>query len=72
MTVLSAFAGIGRAIARLARQLAGERDEFTCGQCDRNARCGLAPNQECVYRLMQIAELRAQPARWPAIPFEMG
>ena len=72
MTVLSAFVPTGRAISRFAQALVEERVEFTCGQCDRNARCGLAPNRDCVYRLMQIAERRAQPARWPVVPFGMG
>ena len=68
MTVLSTFVATGRALTRLARRLANDQVEFTCGQCDRNARCGLAPNQQCLYRLMQIAERRAQPARWPIHP----
>jgi hypothetical protein len=68
MTVLSTFVATGRALTRLARRLANDQVEFTCGQCDRNARCGLAPNQQCLYRLMQIAERRARPARWPLHP----
>jgi hypothetical protein len=71
MSLLSVCIATGRAFARFARGLVEERIEFTCGQCDRNARCGLAPNQPCVYRLMRIAELRTQPARWPARPFGM-
>jgi hypothetical protein len=70
MTLLSAFVASGRAIYRFTQRLAEERVEFTCGQCDRNARCGLAPGQECVYRLMQIAERRGR--RWPVVPFGMG
>ncbi len=72
MTVLSAFVATGRALSRLAQRLAEDPGEFTCGQCDHNARCGLAPNQECVYRLMQIAERRPCPARWPVVPYGTG
>lgn len=72
MTLLSAFAGAERAMARFARWLVEERTEFTCGQCERNARCGLAPNQECTFRLIQIADRQARPARWPVAPFGMG
>jgi hypothetical protein len=71
MTVLSTFVATGRALTRLARRLANDQVEFSCGQCDRNARCGLAPNQQCLYRLMQIAERRAHPARWPMHPLGM-
>jgi hypothetical protein len=28
---------------------------FSCGDCDRNAKCGLPPHDDCVFRLMQIA-----------------
>ncbi len=63
MTLLSAFVATGHALSRFARRLADDSVDFTCGQCDRNARCGLAPNQQCLYRLMQIAERRAQPVR---------
>ena len=69
MTVLTAF---GRAVSRFAQRLFEDRVEFTCGQCDRNARCGLTPHQECVYRLMQIADRRGEPARWPVVPFGTG
>jgi len=72
MTALSAFVATGRAIARFAQRLTEERVEFTCGHCDRNAQCGLAPSQECVYRLMQIAEQRPRPGRWPVVPYGMG
>jgi hypothetical protein len=30
-------------------------ERFTCGDCDRNSRCGLAPHDDCLYRLTQIA-----------------
>jgi hypothetical protein len=71
MTALSAFVATGRAISRFVQQLVADRTEFTCGQCDRNASCGLPPSQECVYRLMQVAERRPRAARWPAVPFGM-
>jgi hypothetical protein len=28
---------------------------FSCGDCERNAQCGLPPHDDCVFRLMQIA-----------------
>jgi hypothetical protein len=28
---------------------------FTCGDCERNARCGPPPHDDCVFRIMQIA-----------------
>lgn len=28
---------------------------FTCGECERNSRCGLSPSKNCVIRMMQIA-----------------
>jgi hypothetical protein len=67
MTLLSACVATGRALSRFARRLADDGADFTCGECDRNARCGLAPNQQCLYRLMQIAERRAQPVRRTAV-----
>ena len=27
---------------------------FACGDCDRNAQCGLAPHDDCIFRLMQM------------------
>ena len=47
---------------------------FSCGDCERNAKCGLPPHDDCVFRLMQVARdgdrLRRQqdylyPAVWP-------
>ena len=29
--------------------------EFSCGDCERNARCGLPPHKECLARVAQIA-----------------
>jgi len=37
--------------------------EFTCGDCDRNARCGLAPSPECIIRAEQIARAGERPER---------
>jgi hypothetical protein len=28
---------------------------FNCGDCERNAQCGLPPHDDCVHRLAQIA-----------------
>ena len=47
---------------------------FSCGDCERNAQCGLPPHDDCVFRLTQIARdgdrlsqrhNRLFPAAWP-------
>jgi len=47
---------------------------FTCGDCERNAQCGLPPHDDCVDRAMQIARdgepaprrpSHLHPAVWP-------
>jgi len=35
--------------------------QFSCGDCHRNAQCGLPPHDNCVYRLMQMARDRDRP-----------
>ena len=39
----------------------GKRNEFTCGDCLMNERCGLPPSEECVARAAQIESGRARP-----------
>src|SRR4249919_3753855 len=36
---------------------------FACGDCDRNAQCGLPPHDDCIFRLMQIARDGDPPLR---------
>jgi len=38
---------------------------FSCGDCDRNAQCGLPPRDDCLYRLTQIARDGDRPSRPP-------
>jgi hypothetical protein len=62
------FAAIANFVA------AGPLRHFNCGDCERNAQCGLPPHDDCVERLTQIArdgENRPHrpnfvyPAVWP-------
>jgi hypothetical protein len=49
---------LGTLWAAIARVVATERrlSRFTCGDCDRWARCGLPPDANCVYRAAQVAD----------------
>ena len=49
-------------------------ERFTCGDCERNAQCGLPPHNDCVERLTQMARDKGDvrppqrflfPAAWP-------
>lgn len=42
---------------KVAAHIATSRrvSEFTCGDCERNQRCGLPPHDDCGVRLLQIA-----------------
>jgi len=42
-------------LAAIARFVFPPPRRFTCGDCARNARCGLAPSEDCIYALMQMA-----------------
>jgi hypothetical protein len=44
-----------RAVAAIVNFLSPPSHRFTCGDCDRNSRCGLPPHDDCLYRLTQIA-----------------
>jgi len=44
------LARISAALAMLRRQ-----DEFTCGDCERSASCGLPPSEHCVIKAAQLA-----------------
>ena len=39
----------------------GRRNQFTCGDCTMNERCGLPPSDKCVARAAQIASGRSKP-----------
>lgn len=39
----------------LARALAPPPRQFTCGDCERNAQCGLPPHDDCLHRIEQIS-----------------
>jgi hypothetical protein len=43
---------------RLANMWGGKRDDFTCGDCSMNERCGLPPSEDCVARAAQISSGR--------------
>ena len=43
--------------SKLARSVATRRarSEFTCGDCERWVRCGLSPDEKCIFRAEQLA-----------------
>ena len=47
---------IKKILAALRKRMA--QRSFSCGDCYRNAQCGLPPHDNCVYRLMQMARDR--------------
>jgi hypothetical protein len=62
--------------AKIAERIAASQRlaRFTCGDCERNERCGLPPSDQCVVRAMQIARdgdyrvappIGFYPAVWP-------
>ena len=53
MRIHDQFQTIFRAIAHFVAPLPSPR--FDCGDCERNAQCGLPPHDDCVERLAQIA-----------------
>lgn len=44
------FARVSAVMAMLRRQ-----NEFTCGDCERSASCGLPPSEDCVVKAAQLA-----------------
>jgi len=40
---------------------------FTCGDCERNKQCGLAPHDDCIVKAMQIARDEGERVPPPAI-----
>ena len=47
------FDGVAKLAVRGLAFLSGHR-EFSCGDCERNASCGLPPNEFCVIKAMQL------------------
>ncbi len=59
---------VAQATRELMSTAAASRPEnrFTCGDCDRNAQCGRAPDVLCVTKAMQISRgLPPNKLRWP-------
>ena len=50
---------------KLALQLGWQRDEFTCGECERWERCGLPPSDKCITRAAQVARRSEEPQLRP-------
>ena len=50
--VFRKFAGTATALRR--------RSSFTCGDCERSDRCGLPPNDRCIFKAAQIAPWRLE------------
>lgn len=73
MRALDAIRTICRTICgKIAGRLATSRrvSDFTCGECERNQKCGLPPHDDCVYRLMQIAARDGAPRRrWTTVAY---
>lgn len=51
--VAAFFDGVAKVAVRGLAFLSGQR-EFACGDCERNASCGLPPNELCVIKAMQL------------------
>jgi hypothetical protein len=53
---MQAFDGIRKFFAAMVDRIAASRraSHFTCGDCDRNEKCGLAPDEKCIQRAAQI------------------
>jgi len=54
---MHALDGIRTVFSAIAVRIAASRraSGFTCGDCDRNERCGLPPDENCVVKASQIA-----------------
>ncbi|MDB5593449.1 MAG: hypothetical protein JWM36_410 [Hyphomicrobiales bacterium] len=62
MSISAALSGLVQKIrGRLA--VSRKANEFSCGDCSRNARCGLEPSENCVARAAQIADGKPAPRR---------
>jgi len=74
---MRALEGILKIANKVADRIASSRrlSRFNCGDCDRNERCGLPPDDKCIVKASQIArdgEYKARPptgyhqAVWPS------
>jgi hypothetical protein len=61
MQIASRIQGLLAAIGNLVVRRPDFR--FSCGDCERNAQCGLPPHDDCIFRLMQIALDGDRPPR---------
>jgi len=52
--VAAFFDGVAKAAA-FSLSLLRPEPKFSCGDCDRNASCGLPPDDLCVIKAMQMA-----------------
>jgi hypothetical protein len=59
------LAGIRAMWGKISDRFAASRraSGFTCGECERNQRCGLPPHDDCPVRLAQIARDGAHSRR---------
>jgi len=60
MQIASRIQELLAAIGNLVVERPGFR--FTCGDCERNAQCGLPPHHDCIFRLTQIARDGDRPS----------
>lgn len=62
MSISAALSGL---VQKIRTHLAARRkaNEFACGDCSRNERCGLEPSDNCVARAAQIADGKPAPRR---------
>jgi hypothetical protein len=60
--------GIRAIFTTVADKIAASRraSEFTCGECERNDRCGLPPHGDCAVKAAQLARDGDYRAREPA------
>jgi len=63
MDVLAVLHGIG---TKMAAVIAAPYDSgFRCGECDRSQRCGLSPDEPCVFRAEQMERYEQRRALLP-------
>jgi hypothetical protein len=61
-TLLRSFQSTAHVIAKLLA--ASNDDAFNCGECARNAQCGLPPSENCEYHLPD-GDAGHRRAQWP-------
>jgi hypothetical protein len=64
----ASVAGVAKAIVRGMEFLSPE-PQFSCGDCERNASCGLPPDDLCVIKAMQLARDGEWRRRRPLIGY---